>query len=80
MSMLVDITRDVCPMTTAKVGMALAQLSAAGTLEIRLTQTALTNVMAAVKGQGHRVAAVGRAGEHFVLHVENGPAGEGGGP
>jgi TusA-related sulfurtransferase len=70
MSALVDITRDVCPMTTAKVGMALAGLASPGTLEIRLTETALTNVIAAVKAHGHRVATVGRAGEHFVLLVE----------
>ncbi|HEY5998964.1 MAG TPA: sulfurtransferase TusA family protein [bacterium] len=75
MSVLVDITRDACPMTTAKVGMALAGLGSTGTLEIRLTQGALTNVIAAVKAQGHRVAAVGRDGGHFVLQVTAGGGG-----
>jgi len=70
MTRLLDITRDVCPMTTVKVGMALAQLEHGAALEVLLKQEALTKVVASLKADGHRVAAAERREESFVLLVE----------
>jgi len=70
MSRLLDITRDVCPMTTVKVGMALSRLAPAEQLEVRVGEEALKNVVAAVKADGHRIASADRRAHGFLLIVE----------
>ena len=78
MSRLLDITRDVCPMTTVKIGMALNRLAPAETLEVRVNEGALKNVIASLKADGHRVASADRRPHGFLLVVEKGGAGAGG--
>ena len=81
MTRRLDITRDVCPLTTVKIGMALGRVEPAGTLEVLLRKEALTKVVSSLKTDGHRVTAVGREGESFVLLVTKdgaGGAGDGG--
>lgn len=75
MTRRLDITRDVCPMTTVRVGMALARLAAGEELEVLLKEEALTKVVASLKTDGQRIAAVGRQEEFFLLLVEK--AGQG---
>lgn len=77
MTRRLDITRDVCPMTTVKVGMALAKLAHGGELEVLLKKEALTKVVSSLKADGHRIAAAERREEIFVLHVAKGGGGAG---
>ena len=77
MTRRLDITRDVCPMTTVKVGMALAKLAHGGELEELLKKEALTKVVSSLKADGHRIAAAERREEIFVLHVAKGGGGAG---
>ncbi|MHB8836994.1 MAG: hypothetical protein ACYC9Y_14995 [Candidatus Methylomirabilia bacterium] len=41
MTGLLDITRDVCPMTTVKVGMALARLAHGEELQVMVREAAM---------------------------------------
>jgi len=77
MTRKLDITRDVCPMTTVKVGMALALLAPGESLEVRLREEALRNVIAALKADGHRIAATASAAGDYVLKVASGCLGSG---
>jgi TusA-related sulfurtransferase len=78
MSRLLDISHDVCPMTTVKVGMALSRLAPAEQLEVRVSEEALKNVVASVKADGHRIASADRRAQGFLLVVEKGGAATGG--
>lgn len=78
MSRLLDISRDVCPMTTVKVGMALSRLAPGETLEVRVSEGALKNVIASLKADGHRIASADRRAQGFLLAVEKGGAGAAG--
>lgn len=62
MTRLPDITRDVCPMTTVKIGMALARLAPAEELQVMVREEALRNVIASLKIDGHRIGSGGPAG------------------
>jgi tRNA 2-thiouridine synthesizing protein A len=77
MTRRLDITRDVCPMTTVKVGMALAGLAPGAELEVLLREEALTKVVASLKTDGQRIASVGRREEFFLLLVEKSGQGTG---
>lgn len=78
MTTLIDITRDVCPMTFVKVKIALANIPPSDTLNVLLKEEALKNVIASLKSEGHRVASVGRREGAFLLEVEKrGGAGDG---
>ena len=67
---LLDITGDVCPMTFVKVKMGLQRIGPAGTLNVRLKEEALKNVISSLKSEGHRIATVSREGPIFLLGVE----------
>ena len=72
MTRLLDITHDVCPMTTVKVGMAMARLAPAEELQVMVREEALRNVVASLKADGHRIDSVGRREGLFLLRVEKG--------
>lgn len=78
MTRQLDITRDVCPMTTAKVGMTLARLAQGEELQVLVREDALRNVAASLKADGHRIQEVGRREEFFQVLVLKGGAGAGG--
>lgn len=78
MTRQLDITRDVCPMTTVKVGMTLARLARGEELQVLVREEALRNVAASLKSDGHRIEEVGRREEFFELRVVKGGAGAGG--
>ena len=67
---MLDITKDVCPMTFVKVKMGLETISPSGKLNVRLKEEALKNVISSLKAEGHRVTRVGRLDEAFLLEVE----------
>jgi len=67
---LLDITRDICPMTFVKVKMGLQKIAPAGKLNILLTEEALKNVISSLKAEGHRVVQVERRDSVFLLEVE----------
>ena len=69
---LLDITGDVCPMTFVKVKMGLQGIAPGGSLNVRLKEEALRNVISSLKSEGHRVAGVSRDGPVFLLDVEKG--------
>jgi TusA-related sulfurtransferase len=69
---LVDITRDVCPMTQVRVKMALAAAAPQAPLQVLLTEAALKSVVSVLKAEGAEVAAVTRQGEFFLLDVTPG--------
>lgn len=75
MTRRLDITRDVCPMTTVKVGMTLARLRPGEELQLVVREEALKNVVAALKTDGHHIAFVGRQAEFFLLNVKKAGAG-----
>jgi len=77
MKPLLDITRDVCPMTTVKVGMILSRLAPGDEMQVLVREEALRNVVAALKTDGHRIESVGRQEEFFLLRVVKGGAGAG---
>jgi TusA-related sulfurtransferase len=70
MTRLLDITHDVCPMTTVKVGMAMARLAPAEELTVMVREEALRNVVASLKVDGHRIDSIGRQEAFYLLHVE----------
>jgi len=70
MTRLLDITHDVCPMTTVIVGMAMAPLAAAEELTVLVREEALRNVVASLKVDGHRIDSVGRQEGFYLLHME----------
>lgn len=69
MTRMLDITRDVCPMTTVKVGMTLARLLPGEELRLLVREEALRNVVASLKTDGHRIESVGRQEDFFLLLV-----------
>lgn len=75
MTRLLDITHDVCPMTTVKIGMAMARLAPAEELQVIVREEALRNVIDSLKTDGHRIESVGRQQELFILRVEKGGGG-----
>jgi TusA-related sulfurtransferase len=69
---LLDITWDVCPMTFVKVKMGLQRIPPLGTLDVRLNEDALKNVISSLKAEGHRVTNVSREEGIFLLEVTKG--------
>jgi tRNA 2-thiouridine synthesizing protein A len=69
---LLDITGDVCPMTFVKVTMGLQRVPPLGTLNVRLREEALKNVISSLKTEGHRVTNVSREEGIFLLEVTKG--------
>jgi tRNA 2-thiouridine synthesizing protein A len=67
---VLDITRDVCPMTFVKVKMGLTKVSTFGKLNILLKEEALKNVISSLKAEGHKVTRVERQDAVFLLEVE----------
>jgi tRNA 2-thiouridine synthesizing protein A len=67
---LIDITRDVCPLTFVKVKMALTRIAPSGKLEVLLKEEALKNVVSSLKSEGHRVSRVERRDGGFLLEVD----------
>ena len=72
MTPLLDITRDVCPMTFVKVKMGLAKIATSGTLNILLKEEALKNVISSLKAEGHLVTKVEGRGGIYHLVVKKG--------
>jgi tRNA 2-thiouridine synthesizing protein A len=70
MNPLLDITKDVCPMTFVKVKMGLAKIPPAGKLNVLLAEEALKNVISSLKQEGHRVSEVSRREAAFLIVVE----------
>jgi tRNA 2-thiouridine synthesizing protein A len=67
---MIDITKDVCPMTFVKVKMGLTKISPSEKLNVLLKQEALKNVISSLKAEGHRIIRVGRLDADFLLEVE----------
>jgi tRNA 2-thiouridine synthesizing protein A len=67
---LLDITKDVCPMTFVKVKMALAGLGPPGKLDVLLSENALKNVISSLKAEGHVIAGVTRRETVFLLRID----------
>ena len=70
MTPLLDITKDVCPMTFVKVKMGLAKIPPAGKLNVLLAEEALKSVISSLKHEGHRVSQVSRQESAFLIVVE----------
>lgn len=69
---VLDITRDVCPMTFVKVKMGLTNVGPSGKLNVVLREEALKSVISSLKAEGHKVTRVERQGAVFFLEVEKG--------
>lgn len=69
---LLDITKDVCPMTFVKVKMGLVKIPPGGALNVRLAEVALKDVISSLKQEGHRVTGVARQEGAFMIAVEKG--------
>jgi tRNA 2-thiouridine synthesizing protein A len=67
---MLDITKDVCPMTFVKVKMGLTKISPSEKLNVLLKEEALKNVISSLKAEGHRIARVERLEAAFLLEVE----------
>jgi tRNA 2-thiouridine synthesizing protein A len=70
MNPMLDITKDVCPMTFVKLKMGLTKISPSEKLDVLLKEEALKNVISSLKAEGHRIARVGRQDNDFLLVVE----------
>jgi tRNA 2-thiouridine synthesizing protein A len=70
MNPVIDITKDVCPMTFVKVKMGLTKISPSEKLDVLLKEEALKNVISSLKAEGHRIARVGRQDNDFLIVVE----------
>jgi tRNA 2-thiouridine synthesizing protein A len=70
MNPVLDITRDVCPMTFVKVKMGLTKIAPAEKLQVVLREEALKNVISSLKAEGHKINRVERKDAAFVLEVE----------
>lgn len=75
MNPVLDITRDVCPMTFVKVRMGLAKVAPSEKLNVLLREEALKNVISSLKAEGHRVTRVERRDGSFLLVVEKAGSG-----
>jgi TusA-related sulfurtransferase len=64
-----DITRDVCPATFAKVSQAVAELASDEVLRVVLRQDALKGVMTSLKANGHPVVRAEVRDGHVILEV-----------
>ena len=73
MNPVLDITRDVCPMTFVKVKMGLAKIAPSERLDVLLKEEALKNVISSLKAEGHKVTQVERRDSAFLLVIERGP-------
>jgi tRNA 2-thiouridine synthesizing protein A len=69
---VLDITKDVCPMTFVKVKMGLVKVPPGGALNVLLAEEALKNVISSLKQEGHRVTGVARREGAFLIAVEKG--------
>jgi tRNA 2-thiouridine synthesizing protein A len=67
---MLDITKDVCPMTFVKVKMGLTKISLSEKLIVLLKEESLKNVISSLKAEGHRIARVGRQDNDFLIVVE----------
>jgi tRNA 2-thiouridine synthesizing protein A len=67
---MLDITKDVCPMTFVKVMMGLTKISPSEKLIVLLKEESLKNVISSLKAEGHRIARVGRQDNDFLIVVE----------
>ena len=67
---MLDITKDVCPMTFVKVKMGLTKISPSEKLSVLLKEEALKNVISSLKAEGHRIIRVERLDAGFLLEVE----------
>jgi TusA-related sulfurtransferase len=72
MNPVLDITKDVCPMTFVKVKMGLTKIAPSGTLNVLLREEALKNVISSLKAEGHKITRVERHESVFLLEVERG--------
>lgn len=70
MNQVLDITKDVCPMTFVKVKMGLTKIAPSGKLSVLLKEEALKNVISSLKAEGHKVTRVERREAIFILVVE----------
>jgi tRNA 2-thiouridine synthesizing protein A len=70
MNPMLDITKDVCPMTFVKVKMGLTKISPSEKLIVLLKEEALKNVISSLKAEGHRIDRVGRQDNDFLIVVE----------
>ena len=70
MNPVLDITKDVCPMTFVKVKMGLTKIAPSGKLSVLLKEEALKNVISSLKAEGHKVTRVERREAFFLLVVE----------
>ncbi|MBI5575930.1 MAG: sulfurtransferase TusA family protein [Deltaproteobacteria bacterium] len=70
MTPMLDITRDVCPMTFVKVKMGLSKMTTSEHLEVRLKEEALKNVISSLKSEGHKIVRVEKQGEIFHMVIE----------
>ncbi len=67
---MLDITKDVCPMTFVKVKMGLTKITPSEKLNVLLKEEALKNVISSLKAEGHKVTRVERLDAAFLLEVE----------
>jgi tRNA 2-thiouridine synthesizing protein A len=70
MNPMIDITKDVCPMTFVKVKMGLTKISPSEKLDVLLKEDELKNVISSLKAEGHRIIRVGRQDNDFLIVVE----------
>lgn len=70
MTTVLDITKDVCPMTFVKVKMALEKIAPAGRLNVLLKEEALKNVISSIKSEGHGIVQVEKKEELFLISIE----------
>jgi tRNA 2-thiouridine synthesizing protein A len=68
-----DITPDVCPITFVKIKLKLDQLNKGEVLEVLLNDgEPIQNVPRSVKGEGHKILSMEKAGEKYKLLIERG--------
>lgn len=72
MTPILDITKDVCPMTFVKVKMGLAKMAPSEKLKVLLKEEALKNVISSLKSEGHKITKVVTQPDAYLLEVEKG--------
>jgi len=69
----VDLTGEVCPMTTMKARVHLAQITVGQVLEFIVKEgEQMRDVPLSIKQDGHRIEKVRREGERFHVFVRKG--------
>jgi len=68
-----DITPDACPITFVKTKLKLERMKQGEVLEVILNDgEPIRNVPRSIKGEGHKIILVEKAGEKYRLLVEKG--------